>query len=40
MAAYCWIYRLAALNSADAEAMTEVMDRQIGLIASGLQPRA
>lgn len=38
MAAYVWIYRLAALNGADAEAMTEAMDRQIGLIASGLSP--
>jgi AcrR family transcriptional regulator len=39
MAAYVWIYRMAALSGADAAAMTEVMDRQIGLIATGLQPR-
>ena len=39
MAAYVWIYRMAALDGADAEAMTEVMDRQIGLIASGFQRR-
>ncbi len=38
-AAYVWIYRMAALDGADAEAMTEVMDRQIGLIASGFQRR-
>jgi AcrR family transcriptional regulator len=39
MAAYAWIYRLAALNGADAREMTEAMDRQIGLIASGFSPR-
>jgi|SRR5579859_1232946 len=39
IAAYVWIYRMAALNGADAAAMTDVMDRQIGLIATGLQPR-
>jgi hypothetical protein len=39
MAAYVWIYRLAAWNDADAPAMTMVMDRQIGLIASGFMPR-
>ena len=39
MAAYVWIYRMAALDGADAEAMTEVMDRQIGLIASWFQRR-
>ncbi|MFI4966052.1 MAG: TetR/AcrR family transcriptional regulator [Caulobacterales bacterium] len=39
MAAYVWIYRMAALNGADAAEMTGVMDRQIGLIASGLTPR-
>jgi len=39
MAAYAWAYRLAAWNGADAAAMTEVMDRQIGLIASGFAPR-
>ena len=39
MAAYVWIYRMAALNGADAEAMTAAMDRQIGLICSGLSRR-
>jgi hypothetical protein len=39
MAAYVWIYRLAALNGADAEEMTAAMDRQIGLIVAGLAPR-
>lgn len=39
MAAYAWIYRLAAWNDADATAMTAVMDRQISLIASGFRPR-
>jgi AcrR family transcriptional regulator len=40
MAAYAWTYRLAAWNRADAAAMTEAMDRQIGLIAVGFQPRS
>lgn len=39
MAAYAWVYRLAAWNDADAPAMTAVMDRQIGLIAGGFGPR-
>jgi len=39
MAAYAWTYRLAAWNDADAPTMTAVMDRQIGLIAAGFQPR-
>jgi len=39
MAAYAWAYRLAAWDGADAAAMTEVMDRQIGLIANGFAPR-
>jgi hypothetical protein len=39
MGAYVWIYRLAAWHDADAPAMTEVMDRQIGLIAKGFAPR-
>lgn len=39
MAAYTWIYRLAARENADAAAMTEVMDRQIALIAAGFTPR-
>lgn len=39
MAAYVWIYRLAAWRDADAPEMTAVMDRQIGLIAEGFKPR-
>jgi AcrR family transcriptional regulator len=39
MAAYAWTYRLAAWQGADATAMTEVMDRQIGLIAAGFAQR-
>ena len=39
MAAYAWVYRLAAWNDADAEAMTAVMDRQLALIVGGLRPR-
>jgi TetR/AcrR family transcriptional regulator, cholesterol catabolism regulator len=39
MAAYAWTYRLAITERADARAMTEVMDRQIGLIAQGFHPR-
>ncbi len=39
MAAYVWAYRLAAWHDADAQTMTEVMDRQIGLIARGFAPR-
>lgn len=40
MAAYAWVYRLAAWNDADAAAMTTVMDRQIALIAAGFGTRA
>lgn len=40
MAAYAWTYRLSAWNGADAQQMTAVMDRQIGLIADGFEPRA
>jgi len=39
MAAYVWIYRMAALDGADAQEMTAAMDRQIGLITDGLGPR-
>jgi len=39
LGAYVWTYRLAAWHDADAQAMTEVMDRQIGLICSGFRPR-
>jgi hypothetical protein len=40
MAAYAWTYRLAAWEQASAEAMTAVMDQQIGLIVGGLLPRS
>lgn len=40
MGAYVWVYRLAAWHDAEAPQMTEVMDRQIGLICEGLRPRA
>ena len=39
MAAYVWVYRLAAWHDADAAEMTAVMDRQIGVIASGFAKR-
>lgn len=39
MSAYAWTYRLAVTQAADAQAMTAVMDRQIGLVAEGFQPR-
>lgn len=39
MAAYAWTYRHAARGAADAAGMTAVMDRQIGLIARGFEPR-
>lgn len=38
MASYAWTYRLAAWEDADAETMSKVMDRHIGLIASGFRP--
>ena len=40
MASYAWTYRLAAWEDADAEAMGKVMDRHIGLIASGFRAPA
>lgn len=40
MAAYSWTYRLVITRDADAKAMIEVMDRQIGLIAQGFAPRS
>ena len=40
MASYAWTYRLAAWEPADAETMGKVMDRHIGLIASGFHPPA
>lgn len=39
MAGYAWTYRLAAWENAGAEEMIAAMDRQIGLIATGFQPR-
>ncbi|MCR5874326.1 TetR/AcrR family transcriptional regulator [Phenylobacterium sp. J426] len=39
MAAYAWTYRLVVTRSYDTNALTEVMDRQIGLIAEGFRPR-
>lgn len=39
MAAYVWVYRLAAWHDAGASEMTEVMDRQVGLICEGIRPR-
>lgn len=36
VAAYAWTYRLAAWEARDAAQMTAVMDRQLGLIVSGL----
>ncbi|MES2724557.1 MAG: TetR/AcrR family transcriptional regulator [Pseudomonadota bacterium] len=39
MASYAWTYRLAAWNDSDAEAMSAVFDRHIGLICQGFAPR-
>ena len=39
MASYAWTYRLAAWDAADADAMSAVMDRHIGLIADGFRAR-
>jgi AcrR family transcriptional regulator len=39
MAAYAWNYRLAASQGADAEALTGMMDKQIGVIFEGVAPR-
>lgn len=39
MASYAWTYRLAAWDDADAEAMSNVMDRHIGLISDGFRTR-
>ena len=38
LASYAWTYRLAAWEEADAEAMSAVMDRHIGLLADGFRP--
>lgn len=40
IAAYIWTYRLLGRDGADAQAITDVMDRHIGLIADGFAPRA
>lgn len=39
MASYAWTYRLAAWEGADAETLSAVMDRHIGLIADGFRRR-
>lgn len=39
MAAYAWTYRLAAWDKAGVEELIAAMDQQIGLIATGFQPR-
>lgn len=39
MASYAWTYRLAAWESADAETLSSIMDRHIGLVADGFRPR-
>lgn len=39
VAAYAWAYRLAAQDGSNAAIMTAAMDRQIGLIAKGFEPR-
>jgi AcrR family transcriptional regulator len=40
IAAYVWTYRLLGREGADAQTITDVMDRHIGLIAEGFAPRA
>jgi AcrR family transcriptional regulator len=39
MAAYVWTYRLVTRTGTDTEAVGQVMDRHIGLIADGFTPR-
>jgi AcrR family transcriptional regulator len=39
MGIYAWTYRLAAWEGADAEEMSAVFDRQVGLLAQGFAPR-
>jgi AcrR family transcriptional regulator len=39
MGVYAWTYRLAAWEGADADQMSAVFDRQIGLLAEGFLPR-
>jgi AcrR family transcriptional regulator len=40
MGIYAWTYRLAAWEGADAQEMSAVFDRQVGLLAEGFLPRA
>lgn len=40
MGIYAWTYRLAAWEDADAQEMSAVFDRQVGLLAQGFAPRA
>jgi AcrR family transcriptional regulator len=40
LAAYMWNYRLAAQEGADARAMIDIMDRQIGLLFDGVAARS
>jgi len=39
LSAYAWTYRLVITREADVRMLIGVMDRQIGLIADGFQPR-
>lgn len=39
MGVYAWTYRLAAWEGADAQEMSAVFDRQVGLLAQGFAPR-
>jgi AcrR family transcriptional regulator len=39
LGAYAWTFRLAAWDNADVEALTRVMDQQVGLIAQGFRRR-
>lgn len=39
MASYAWTYRLAAWENTDAETLSSIMDRHIGLVADGFRPR-
>ncbi len=39
MASYAWTYRLAAWNDSDAETLSAVFDKHIGLICQGFAPR-
>jgi AcrR family transcriptional regulator len=40
LAIYAWTYRLAAWEDADAESLSALFDRHLGLIADGFRPRA